>query len=351
MRPRWPPSRQAAVRRASRLLERVEEALVAAGAPGRRILAAASGGLDSTVLAHALVVLQGPLGLELALGHVNHGLRGASSDADEAHVEALADKLGIPYASERVSPGSLQQGVPSQSRPSTQEAARSLRREALERMRLQLGCDHVATAHHADDQAETVLMRLIRGCGPDSLGGIGETAQGGVVVRPLLRVSRADIETFAGEEGLSFRQDASNADPRYTRNRVRLDVLPALVRDFNPRLLRAIGDLAEAQRRDTEWVDSLVAEEARLLFDRGTPGVLRIAAVGWRERPEALSRRLIKLAWIELGGGRDVSRAHLLRVLAFLREGRVGTVIELPRRIQIRRESRDCFVLEEVSES
>jgi tRNA(Ile)-lysidine synthase len=298
---------------------------------------------------HALAELQRPLGITLVVGHVNHGLRGSESEADEAHVEALARKLGVSFASERVQPAELQQGEPSRTRPTMQEAARRVRRAALERLRVDHGCDHIATAHHADDQAETVLMRLLRGSGPDSLGGIRETGQGGVVLRPLLDVDRAEIETFACLQGLRWREDASNADTRYTRNRIRAELIPSLVRDFNPRLLRAVGDLAEAQRRDTEWVDSLVAEEARLLFDRGTAGTLRISARGWTSRPEALARRLVKLALIEMGGGRDVSRAHLLRILAFLREGRVGSAIELPGRLQLERESTDVFVLEEGS--
>lgn len=333
------------------MLSQVEAALERAGAAGRSLLVAVSGGLDSTVLAYALDALREPLALELAVGHVDHGLRGEASAEDARAVERLAEKLALPFARDRVDPLAARDGVSSRERPTVQEAARSLRRDALERMRVGLGCDAIATAHHADDQAETVLMRLLRGCGPDSIGGIGEASADGRIVRPLLGVSRTEIEAFAKGRGVVWREDASNLDARYTRNRLRADVLPALARDFNPRVLRAIGDLAEAQRRDTEWLNALVGEEAKRLLTREASGSLRISADGWDTRPEALARRLAKAAWIDVGGGRDVRRVHLMRVLGFLRNARRGTAIELPGGLRLSRDRRDSFLLERASHS
>ncbi len=327
------------------MLDRFERALRDAGAPGHRVLAAVSGGVDSTVLAHLLSALSRPLDIAWAIGHVDHGLRGAESDADARAVEALARKLDVPFECVRVDPNAARVGGSSRTRPSLQEAARGLRRDALERMRVAGGYDHIATAHNANDQAETILMRLLRGSGPDSLGGIADVSRDGTVLRPLLGVSRAEIEAYARETGLDWREDASNADPRYTRNRLRAEVLPALERDFNPRLLRALGDLAEAQRRDTEWLDALVEEAAREWVVPDAAGGLRIAAAGWSKQPEALSRRLVKRVLIDIGAGRDLSRVHLMRVLAFLREGQLGTAIELPGGFRLARDQRDSFLL------
>lgn len=324
--------------------ERVERALREAGVVGRPLLVAVSGGLDSTALLHALVRLREPLALTLTVGHVDHGLRGEGSAADARFVADLAAGLGLPFACERVAPHRQRAGRSSRARPTLQEAARSLRRDALEAMRDRLGCSGVVTGHHADDQAETVLMRLLRGASPDALGGIAEHSRDGRVLRPLLAVSRAEIEAFAVSARLAWREDASNADPRYTRNRLRADWIPRLAKDFNPRLLRALCDLAEAQRRDSEWLDALTREAADSLVQRQAAGGMRIAGTGWGERPEALERRLVKQLLVEAGGGRDLSRVQLLRVLRFLRQARPGTRLELPGGIRLSRD-RDTFFL------
>jgi tRNA(Ile)-lysidine synthase len=213
-----------------------------------------------------------------------------------------------------------------------------VRAEALDRMRSQCGAAHVATGHNADDQAETVLMRFLRGCSPDALGGIPEISPDGRLVRPLLQVSRASIVSYAEAHRLRWREDSSNRDSRYTRNRLRREWLPGLTEAFNPQLLRTIANLAESHRRDSEWMELLVAEEAEKRF-RALDGGLRIASEGWDAMPEALARRLVRRAVVELGGGRDLSRVHLERMLAFLRSGRPGREIELPGGLRLTRES------------
>jgi tRNA(Ile)-lysidine synthase len=235
------------------VVEEVRRAAQALGLAGRRVLAAASGGADSTVLAHVLCELAPQLGFELCLGHVNHGLRGPDSEADERFVTGLAEALGVACAARRVDPARRRAGCSSRERLTLQEAARELRYAALEEMARAQGAERIATAHHADDQAETVLLRLLRGSGPDGLGGIPERSADGRIVRPLLRVSRRQIEAFARARGILWREDRSNAKADYARNRLRRDWLPGLAADFNPRLLRAIGNLAEAQRSGASW--------------------------------------------------------------------------------------------------
>jgi tRNA(Ile)-lysidine synthase len=311
------------------LRDAVERAALRLELAQRRLLVAVSGGIDSVALAHALRAISQRCGLELAIGHVNHGLRGAESDADQALVEALAAQLGLRALVERVAPGALRAGGPSRDRPTLQEAARELRYAALRRMADAAGAQHVVTAHTLDDQAETVLLRILRGTGPDGLGAIPERSPDGRIVRPLLAVSRAEIERFAAARGLVWREDASNASPAYARNRLRSDWLPGLARSFNPRLLRALADLAEAQRRDSEWIEAQVEREAgeRLAIEDGW---LRIEATGWRDLPEALSRRVARRALVACGAARLVSRRHLERMDAFLRHGLPGRAIELP---------------------
>jgi tRNA(Ile)-lysidine synthase len=323
------------------LLQELERAVRRLDLVDRRVLVAASGGVDSTVLAAGLAELARLRGVELALGHVNHGLRGAESDADERAVCALAEKLGAELLVERVAPLALRAAGPSRDRPTLQEAARTLRYRALAGMRERLGADVLVTAHNADDQAETVLLRLMRGTGPDGLGGIPERSPDGKVVRPLLRVARSEIEAFARDRGLTWREDASNRKPDYARNRLRHHWLPGLAREFNPQLLRVVADLAEAQRIDSAWIEGQVEREARLRLESEGKW-LRIDIRDWSGLPEALARRLARLALQRCGAGRNVSRIHLQRMCAFLDEGRVGTVIELPGPLRLERDSAGC---------
>jgi len=304
-------------------------AIARLGLRGRGVLVAVSGGLDSVALACALRELSQGYRLRLSIGHVNHGLRGAESEADQAFVEALGRTLGLPVLGERVEPERLRAVGPSRDRPTHQEAARALRYAALARMAGVAGAEHVATAHTADDQAETLLLRLLRGCGPDGLAGIPERSPDGRIVRPLLAVSRAELARFAAARGLAWREDASNASPRYARNRLRRDWLPGLAQAFNPRLLNALAGLAEAQRRDSEWIAAVVAAEAEARFSV-VEGWLRIDADGWGDLSESLSRRLARRALASAGAARLVTRRHLERFDALLRAGRPGRAIELP---------------------
>jgi tRNA(Ile)-lysidine synthase len=182
-------------------------------APGRAVLVACSGGLDSTVLAAVLT----ELGVPLALAHAQFGLRGNDSMADEAAVAALAGRLGVAFH---------RRAFALTGEGSVQMRAREARRGWLEALRREGGFHAVATAHHADDQAETVLMRLLAGSGPEGLAGIRPRQDG--FVRPLLGVRKAELRAWAEARGLAWREDRSNDAPVYLRNRLRHEVLPLL---------------------------------------------------------------------------------------------------------------------------
>jgi tRNA(Ile)-lysidine synthase len=328
-----------------RLLETVAGSLGEAGLQQGRLLVAVSGGVDSTVLLDALHALSRPgeacEGLVLAVAHVDHGLRGEDARADARAVAAAAGGRGLTVDLRGVDPRAPQaDAASSRERPSLQEAARTLRYAALRDMaRTRLGAGPrvaIATAHTASDQAETVLLRILRGSGPSGLAGMALRSPDGGVVRPLLRVQRDAVLAYARARGLVWREDASNLDRHYARNRLRHDWLPGLAREFNPQLLNTLAQLAESHRRDAEWLDGLVAEEFRRRFrtvvDAAVPGgrALEVDLEGWAGLSPGLALRLWRRAWIELGGGRDVAGKHLVRLQAFAREGRGGRVLELP---------------------
>ncbi len=326
----------------SAVLAPLREACAALGLRERRVLVAVSGGVDSSVLLHGLAALAPELGLSLAAGHVHHGLRGADADADEACAADLAKALDVAFAVRRVAPRALRaRASASRTRPTLQEAARTLRHAALRELAAELRCDCIATAHNLDDQAETVLMRLFRGASPAGLGGIAEHSADGAVLRPLLDVPRAAIERYARERGLSWREDASNRDPHYARGRLRASGLAAIAREMNPEWLRAVGQLAEAQRKESAWIDEQVEREAQRCL-RAESGGLALSRAAFAALPEPIARRLIRVALRALGGARDVSRGAIERSAAFVRGSRSGARLDLPGGLRWRAGPESC---------
>jgi tRNA(Ile)-lysidine synthase len=195
--------------------------------PGRRVLAAVSGGPDSVCLAHWLSVQARKKGLTVSLVHVHHGLRGRAADADARFVERLGAGLGLPVAVVRapVRAAAAKRGL------GLEEAGRKERYRALGKLARRGRFTAVATGHQLDDQAETVLLHLLRGTSLEGLGGIPvrrPLVPGVELIRPLLPLTRAEVELYLKRHGLDWREDASNADPKFTRNWVRREVLPLL---------------------------------------------------------------------------------------------------------------------------
>jgi len=221
----------------SQVLHTIRDQALLAG--GERVLVAVSGGPDSTALLHALVHLAPRLNIELAAAVVDHGLR-PESVAEAGLVAERCRALGVRCEI-------LTVDVKAARRPhvSLQEAARNVRLKALQETAARLGCARVALGHTADDQAETVLFRIVRGTGLSGLGGI--PYQRGIFIRPLLDVRRKGIMAFLAKRRIPFVEDPSNANRHYTRVRIRLDLLPQLRRE-NPRVVDALLSLAEDAR-------------------------------------------------------------------------------------------------------
>lgn len=222
-------------------------------APGEPAWVAVSGGVDSMVLLHVLLRLGHPC----SVAHVDHGLRGADSDADRDFVEAHARALGLPFRAVRVDPKRAAQGR------SVQMAARELR-YAWFREVLAAGPHVLALGHHRDDVAETLLLHLLRGVGARGWAGIPPVTQltEGRLCRPLLAVGRAEVLAFAQEQGIAFREDASNADPKYLRNRVRAELLP-LMEHMRPGARRTLARGAELLRELMGAAGEQLEREAR----------------------------------------------------------------------------------------
>ena len=289
---------------------------------GGRVLVAISGGADSVALLHILRVLQDRRELTIAgLGHLNHQLRGAEADADEAFCRGLAAAadLAIEVGREDVMATALREGR------SLEDAARVVRYRFLEEAAGRRQADVIAVGHSLDDQAETFLLRLTRGAGSRGLGGIRPRA--GRVIRPLLEISRADLRLYLKGHGLEFRDDASNLDVRIPRNRIRKELIPSL-EQYAPGIVPVLARQAQIAREDEEYLERIATEVAQsvvLKTERGTE--LQTAAL--LELPRAIASRVVRQVLELAAPGRFIAFGHIDGVLGLAR-GDEGAALALP---------------------
>ncbi len=216
---------------------------------GDKVLVGLSGGADSVCLLFMLFSMKEEFDLTISALHVNHGIRGAEADRDEAFCRTLCEKLNIPFYAVRADIPAMaeKEGI------GLEEAGRKFRYEAFERKADELGCNRIAVAHHMNDRAETVLFQMIRGSKLNGLAGIRE--KNGRIVRPLLCVTREEIESSLKEEGLDFVTDSTNADTDYTRNYLRNEILPAL-ESLRPQAARHIAETADYVGRVADYMQA-----------------------------------------------------------------------------------------------
>ncbi len=285
--------------------------------PGDRVGVAVSGGADSVALLRLLLQARAELGIVLSVVHFNHKIRGADADADEQFVRELAFDLEFHCGSGDTPAYARQHKL------SLEAAARTLRYAFFDRLTSDSTVHRVATAHTRDDQAETVLMRFLRGSGTKGLAGIYPAVGGGIaprIVRPLLDVSRDELRAYLDRLGQAWREDTSNADVSFARNRLRHEIMPVL-RQLNPALDETLSQTAEIARSEEEYW----AEHMRCLL----PKLLTQSAIDNRQsaiqlavllaQPLALQRRLIRAL-----AGQHALRLefqHVDEVLAMARSG------------------------------
>ena len=302
---------------------------------GDRVLVGVSGGPDSVTLLHLFASARSLLRIWLGVVHVDHRLRPDSSE-DAVFVEKLARSLTLPCLT-------LVRDVPALLRPaqSVEDAARHARYDAFQEAAAQTSASVLALAHTADDQAETVLMRLLRGAGLTGLAAIPPTRVMGsiTVIRPLLDVPRSDILAYLGRHQLPSRQDAMNLDPKFVRARIRTQLLPLLERDYNPNIKTLLTQVAEQSRCDAAYLHAeAVRRWKRLAKSRPDGLALRMSIL--LSQSEALQRQLIRLAIERLQG--DVTGfefRHWREIEQLLAARPIGTILNLPGALTVEREA------------
>lgn len=293
---------------------------------GENILVAVSGGADSVALLDVLILLAPGYGIELGVAHVNHALRGAAADGDAAFVAGLARQRNLPFFDTRVDIGAHRQSH----RVSTEEAGRQLRYAFLNKVADDRGYTKIALGHQRDDNAELVLMFLLRGSGPRGLGGIPPT-RGHRIIRPLIDATRAQVMAYLGTAKLTYTSDATNTDRRYLRNRIRHDLLPLLRADYNPQISRSLTRLAAVIRSEDHWMDRqstrLFAQVVRSISARKV--TLDRAEFGRHDI--AVRRRMVRKAIVTLKGDlRRVTFTHVEAVCRLADRRTNGQSVDLP---------------------
>lgn len=303
---------------------------------GDRVLVGFSGGPDSTAILICLYYLADKHGLSLGAAHLNHGLRGEEAARDARHAACFASILGIPCVVETHSVDVYRRAH----RLSPEEAAREVRYRFLQRTAMAGGFNRIALGHHRDDNAESMLIRILRGSGPLGLGGIPPTRSGPdglTFVRPLIRNTRNEIAAFLKRSEVAAVQDQSNADIRLLRNRIRHHLIPLLTRDYNPALAEGLSRLARLMRDEEDWLNEITAKSLATLTlaDHGTLLILdrqRLAACH-----PSLQRRVLRAAVAKCKGHlRRLSFASLETLRDFVVQGPVEGVCDLPDGLEAR---------------
>lgn len=288
-----------------------------------KVIVAVSGGPDSICLLHILYKLRDELKITLFAAHVNHCLRGEEADADEEYVGEYCKELGIECFSRKIDIKklSIERGLSSES------AGREARYEFFDELLGKLDAQKIALAHNANDQAETVLMRIIRGTGMEGLVGI-KPVRSNIFVRPLINIKRESIEKYCEVNNLTPRIDKTNLENIYARNKIRLELIPYIKQNFNSDIITVLNRLSDTISRDNDYLDIISREKYKIYSDKKDSKVI-IRKEAFLEH-EAILSRILRTAVLDIKGNLyNIEKVHIYDLI-FLQKSRTGKKITLP---------------------
>ena len=307
-----------------------------------KILIGLSGGMDSVALLHSLLALKKDYVLDIVIAHLDHKFRGKESKEDRIFCEDLAKKLNLEIVSEEIDvpKAAKEKGI------SPEEAARFERYDFFKRQCKIKNIKHIVVAHNKDDQAETVLMRIIRGSGMAGLGAMNpvKDMKGFIILRPLIEISRSEIEDFIKENKLKFRHDSSNDQVIFTRNRVRRELMPYLEKNFNPNIKETLANMADNLRGENEFLEKFSNRKFKSV-SKINNGTVSIDIKRFKKQPEAVRKRILRSALRHVKGDlRRFTYQHWKEMEDLIGSRPVNSRVDLPLGVNVTKGKKLIFI-------
>lgn len=307
-------------------------------APGEHLVVGVSGGADSVCLLKLLHEIRREWRLTLSVVHINHGIRSQEAEADACYVRELAEQWELPFFL-------IKRDVPALARERGQteeEAGRELRYRELENIRRQQYADWIAVAHHQEDQAETVLFQALRGSGIRGLAGMAPKT--GYVLRPLLDVTRGEIESYLQREHISYRNDSTNEDTAYTRNYIRKELFPLLEQRLNRQAVRHLAEMAGDAGQWRDYVERQAAPVAGRIIRQGENGRLVLDLHELLRQEAVIQDEIIRIFLRQkIRGAKDITRTHYRQIRELFSKD-TGKRLHLPDRVVIERRYNELYL-------
>ena len=297
---------------------------------GDRVIVAVSGGADSVCLLDILNSLKDVMSVELVVAHFDHGLRPDEDEYETDFVKSLAASFDCKFVTKKAGL-SLKPG-----NASLEEKARDVRYRFLNEVKEQFSAQKIATGHNLNDQAETVLMRLLRGSGPSGLSGI-PPVRDTLIIRPLIEVTRSEIESYLSKRGLSHITDSSNSETKHLRNEIRLNLLPRLEK-YQPKIFEILGRTAGIMRKENTWLEAMATRWSKKWAEKGSNDEIVLPLLRFKGLPEPLQNHVIRQA-LKKGGGslRRISLPNIDAIKQIATGSRPQAEVTLPNMLAVKR--------------
>ncbi len=313
---------------------------------GDGIVVGISGGPDSVCLLHALSSSVQRYKIKLYAAHVNHMLRGKESDEDILYVKSICEKLEVELYIKNINIKDISQKY----KISLEAAGRQERYKFFFEVLKNTGASKIAVAHNMNDQAETMLMRFIRGTGLEGLSGIKPVREDGII-RPLIETERIQIEEYCIANKLNPRLDKSNLEPIFTRNKIRLELIPHILKEYNPKFIKNMAVMADNFRNDNEYLDYILKEKENEILNYSEDSVSLNIDRLLAQHPSKQSRIIRRAIGKLLGSTTDIESKHISEIRKIITKGTTALKVDLPRNTQAEVEYNVLLIKKKVAQN